>query len=94
LHQRFRKESVGIGKKFVKNRYLKMFSEITAQTYRLHTPQKKVDLPILFRTAIEYCLSGQEFTVTMIPGLSPEEQKIMLDRLLAEGVVIASDINE
>ena len=77
--------------RYVKNAELITHQELSDEACVVKTPRKTVDFPPLFRRQLEYCLSGRVFKASDIPGMAPDEQMVLLDRLLAEGLVVRAE---
>jgi len=91
LEQRLLPIPVNLETNYIVNQALKMKIETFGETCQIMTPHKPVELPALFAEQIKYCLSGHTIKGSQIPGMDPTEQTVLLQRLLAEGLLVRSD---
>jgi hypothetical protein len=90
LEQRLSMDPLDLDSSFVRNSLLRMSWKNVGEEIHILTPQKPVELPAIFSEQIDFCLSGETFRGRDIPGMSEEEQKVLVKRLAAEGLVIPS----
>lgn len=74
---------------FQRNPNLMIHTRERADELQLITPNKQVDLPLLFTEQIHFCLSGKLFQRKDIPTMTSAEADTLLARLLAEGLIIS-----
>ncbi len=94
LEQRIDPAPINVNAMFISNPFLIMKTETSDSDVLISTPDKVVDMPLMFEEQIKFCLSGEVFTGAEIPGMSADEQMILLNRLMGEGLIVSQESAE
>ena len=88
LEYRLQPPLIEASSRFVANHVLRTRFRVDGEDYVIDAPGKPVILPLEFKAAIDFCLSGSEFCASDLPDLTADETRVLLNRLLMEGLII------
>lgn len=88
LRERIQSTSPHEGSVYQTNQRLIMQIETQEDTIAIKLPKKVATFPALFESSLLFCLNSDSFTLADIPEVDLDEAKILVGRLLAEGLIL------